>query len=128
MVFMIRQLKAQMKHFLWRLSLFTMPSWTNYLVQFVSRILRNLNSFQAAPTTFAKAAWKTSSERSQNLSAAGTLNVLFVEEKLTFLMGGISKIPTNTLIVRMLERASIPRAQQEIKHALKRSKEKIEAL
>ena len=42
--------------------------------------------------------------------------------------GGISKIPTNTLIVRILERASIPRAQQEIKHALKRSKEKIEAL
>lgn len=42
--------------------------------------------------------------------------------------GGIAKIPTNTLIVRMLERASVPRAQQEIMKALQRSKEKMEAL
>ena len=42
--------------------------------------------------------------------------------------GGVAKIPTNTLIVRMLERASLPRAQQEIMKALNRSKEKMEAL
>ncbi|XP_078375923.1 uncharacterized protein LOC144659389 [Oculina patagonica] len=41
---------------------------------------------------------------------------------------GISAIPTNTMIKRLLEKASVPRAEKEIMKALERSKEKIEAL
>lgn len=41
---------------------------------------------------------------------------------------GISAIPTNTMIKRLLEKASVPRAEKEIMRALERSKEKMETL
>ena len=66
--------------------------------------------------------------RSQPRSKRGFIECPICRDEALIPNGGISKIPTNTLIVRMLERASIPRAQQEIMKALKRSKEKMEAL
>ena len=66
--------------------------------------------------------------RSQPRSKRGYIECPICRDEALIPNGGISKIPTNTLIVRMLERASIPRAQQEIMKALKRSKEKMEAL
>ena len=41
---------------------------------------------------------------------------------------GISAIPTNTMIKRLLEKASVPRAEKEIMKALERSKERMETL
>ena len=66
--------------------------------------------------------------RSQPRSKRGYIECPICRDEVLIPNGGISKIPTNTLIVRMLERASLPRAQQEIMKALKRSKEKMDAL
>ena len=41
---------------------------------------------------------------------------------------GVSAIPTNTMIKRLLEKASVPRAEKEIMKALERGKEKMEEL
>ena len=66
--------------------------------------------------------------RAQPKTKRGYFECPICREKAMIPNGGISKIPTNTLIVRMLERSLVPRAQQEIARALERSKEKIAAL
>ena len=58
----------------------------------------------------------------------GSIECPVCREKAPIPNGGIAKIPTNTLIVRMLERALVPRAKREIMEALERGREKITAL
>ena len=58
----------------------------------------------------------------------GSIECPVCREKALIPSGGIAKIPTNTLVVRMLERALVPRARQEVVDALERGKEKIRAL
>ena len=66
--------------------------------------------------------------KAQPKTKRGYFECPICREKAMIPNGGISKSPTNTLIVRMLERSLVPRAQQEIARALERSKEKIAAL
>lgn len=67
--------------------------------------------------------------RTQKLTEkGGSIECPVCREKALIPSGGIAKIPTNTLIVRMLERSLVPRARQKVMDALERGKEKIRAL
>ena len=61
-------------------------------------------------------------------SKRGYVECPICREKVSIPREGISAIPTNTMIKRLLEKASVPRAEREIMKALERSKEMMETL